>query len=61
MYFRCGFILDFKWGSFPKNKEVVQKQESRQEKETRPNSVLKKASLHFLKIYFQKKLHGEGK
>jgi hypothetical protein len=28
-----------KWqGSFPKIKEVVQKQESRQEKETRPNS-----------------------
>jgi transcriptional regulator with XRE-family HTH domain len=31
------WILNGK-GSFPKNKEVVQKQESRQEKETRPNS-----------------------
>jgi hypothetical protein len=30
-------------------------------KRNQTNSVLKKASLHFLKIYFQKKLHGEGK
>jgi hypothetical protein len=34
--------LDFKWqGSFPKNKEVVQKQESRQEKKPDPTLVLK--------------------
>jgi hypothetical protein len=38
MYFRCGFILDFKWQGVFLKIRVVQKQESRQEKETRPNS-----------------------